>query len=112
MRGQSCGSEIPTVSTFAARYSATAAPDVAPTIRPAKDSVVIAELASIRKPALLNRAAWRPQRAAFPSTEPADAALLSGERMMVTALFADIKGSTELMEHLDPEDAPAIVDPA
>jgi class 3 adenylate cyclase/predicted ATPase len=31
---------------------------------------------------------------------------------MVTALFADIKGSTELMEDLDPEEARAIVDPA
>jgi class 3 adenylate cyclase len=30
----------------------------------------------------------------------------------VTALFADIKGSTELMEDLDPEDARAIIDPA
>jgi len=28
-----------------------------------------------------------------------------GERKMVTALFADIKGSMELMEDLDPEDA-------
>ncbi len=30
----------------------------------------------------------------------------------MTALFADIKGSTELMEDLDPEDARAIIDPA
>jgi class 3 adenylate cyclase len=30
----------------------------------------------------------------------------------VTALFADIKGSTELMADLDPEEARAIVDPA
>jgi class 3 adenylate cyclase len=30
----------------------------------------------------------------------------------VTALFADIKGSTELMQDLDPEEARAIVDPA
>jgi class 3 adenylate cyclase len=30
---------------------------------------------------------------------------------MVTALFADIKGSTELMRDLDPEEARAIVDP-
>jgi class 3 adenylate cyclase len=30
----------------------------------------------------------------------------------VTALFADIKGSTELMEDLDPEEASAIIDPA
>src|ERR1700738_115107 len=35
-----------------------------------------------------------------------------GERKTVTALFADIKGSTELMRDLDPEDARAIVDPA
>ncbi len=34
-----------------------------------------------------------------------------GERKTVTALFADIKGSMELMEDLDPEEARAIVDP-
>src|SRR5207248_294340 len=32
-----------------------------------------------------------------------------GERKTVTALFADIKGSTELMEDLDPAEARAIV---
>jgi class 3 adenylate cyclase len=37
---------------------------------------------------------------------------IDGERKTVTALFADIKGSTELMEGLDPEDARAIIDPA
>src|SRR5215472_11728194 len=37
---------------------------------------------------------------------------LEGERKTVTALFADIKGSMELMEDLDPEEASAIVDPA
>jgi class 3 adenylate cyclase len=36
---------------------------------------------------------------------------LEGERKMVTALFADIKGSTELERNLDPEEARAIVDP-
>ena len=41
------------------------------------------------------------------SSEP-----LEGERKTVTALFADIKGSTELMEDLDPEEARAIIDPA
>jgi class 3 adenylate cyclase len=35
-----------------------------------------------------------------------------GERKTVTALFADLKGSTELMEDLDPEEARAIIDPA
>ena len=37
---------------------------------------------------------------------------IDGERKTVTALFADIKGSMELMEDLDPEEARAIVDPA
>ena len=38
--------------------------------------------------------------------------MIDGERKTVTALFADIKGSMELMEDLDPEEARAIVDPA
>jgi class 3 adenylate cyclase/predicted ATPase len=37
---------------------------------------------------------------------------IDGERKTVTALFADIKGSTELMAELDPEDARALIDPA
>jgi class 3 adenylate cyclase len=41
-----------------------------------------------------------------------DPSALDGERKTITALFADIKGSMELMEQLDPEDARAIVDPA
>jgi len=45
-------------------------------------------------------------------TEQPEAAALEGERKTVTALFADIKGSMELMEDLDPEEARAIVDPA
>src|SRR5713226_1721107 len=35
-----------------------------------------------------------------------------GERKTITALFADIKGSTSLIEDLDPEDARRIIDPA
>jgi class 3 adenylate cyclase len=38
--------------------------------------------------------------------------MTDGERKTVTALFADIKGSMELIEDLDPEEARAIVDPA
>src|SRR5713101_2244349 len=44
--------------------------------------------------------------------ESSSSEALEGERKTVTALFADIKGSTELMEDLDPEEARAIVDPA
>src|SRR5437763_340924 len=43
---------------------------------------------------------------------PLTSELIDGERKTVTALFADIKGSMELMEDLDPEQARAIVDPA
>ena len=42
----------------------------------------------------------------------ASSASLDGERKTVTALFADIKGSMELMVDLDPEEARAIIDPA
>ncbi len=43
---------------------------------------------------------------------PAAMNLIAGERKTLTALFADIKGSTELMEELDPEEAQALIDPA
>jgi class 3 adenylate cyclase len=45
-------------------------------------------------------------------TETSAAESLEGERKTVTALFADIKESMELIEDLDPEEARAIVDPA
>ena len=44
--------------------------------------------------------------------QPDASAAIDGERKTVTALFADIKGSTELEQDLDPEEARAIVDPA
>jgi class 3 adenylate cyclase/tetratricopeptide (TPR) repeat protein len=37
---------------------------------------------------------------------------LEGERKQVTVLFADLKGSTELIRDLDPEQAQALLDPA
>src|SRR5712664_2265379 len=44
--------------------------------------------------------------------QPDASAVPDGERKTVTAVFADIKGSMELMEDLDPEAARAIIDPA
>src|SRR6266436_1721808 len=44
--------------------------------------------------------------------QPVLSTTIEGERKTVTALFADIKGSTELMRDLDPEEARAIIDPA
>ena len=49
----------------------------------------------------------RAEQAAMESRGTAD-----GERKTITALFADLKGSTALIEGLDPEDARAIIDPA
>src|SRR6266849_776889 len=46
------------------------------------------------------------------SAQSAITDIVEGERKTVTALLADIKGSTELMRDLDPEEARAIVDPA
>src|ERR1700756_2305376 len=47
-----------------------------------------------------------------PTVPPASRPELpEGERKTVTALFADLKGSTELMENLDPEEARAVIDP-
>ena len=62
----------------------------------------------------------RPEWIARPESTPLVRVLLEdgaataaeGERKIVTALFADIKGSTELEQDLDPEEARAIIDPA
>lgn len=54
-------------------------------------------------PRVVSRPAPVPETPAIP---------LEGERKIVTALFADMKGSMELIEDLDPEEARAIVDPA
>src|SRR5262245_30673364 len=39
-------------------------------------------------------------------------AITDGERKTITALFADLKGSTALIDGLDPEEARTIIDPA
>src|SRR5215469_7545195 len=44
------------------------------------------------------------------SAEPAAADVSGGERKTVTALFADIKGSTELIREPDPEEARAVIE--
>ncbi len=51
-----------------------------------------------------------PGLTARPAAAASDA--VEGERKLLTSLFADIKGSMDLLEGLDPEDAGAIIDPA
>ena len=50
--------------------------------------------------------------ASVPSKRRWKRAATDGERKTITALFADLKGSTALIEGLDPEEARAIIDPA
>ena len=97
VRCAKCGSENPPEATFCGDCGA---------------SLEKGSAAGDRRPS--TGSAAQPQR---PSTliqpEVADASEVpDGERKTVTALFADIKGSTELMEGLDPEDARRVIDPA
>src|SRR5215469_9667923 len=46
------------------------------------------------------------------ASESLESQSVDGERKTISALFADIKGSTELEQNLDPEEARAIIDPA
>jgi class 3 adenylate cyclase len=55
---------------------------------------------------------WAASQIRLTPEQPYASAVPDGERKTVTALFADLKGSTELMEDLDPEEARAIIDPA
>jgi class 3 adenylate cyclase/predicted ATPase len=67
-----------------------------------------AELASDKEAASGVTTTHFPLNLGLPIAEP----VVEGERKLVTALFADIKGSVELMADLDAEDARAIIDPA
>jgi class 3 adenylate cyclase/predicted ATPase len=71
----------------------------------------------VKEPAEANLAGARQLKPAeVSSTVGVSASVISeepeGERKLVTVLFADIKGSTELEENLDPEEARGLVDPA
>jgi len=65
--------------------------------------------APVKGAAAKSRVTTTPSVLVLPEAAAASAA--DGERKTVTALFADIKGSTELEQDLDPEEARALVDP-
>ena len=93
---------------IAARHSRIFVRNAAPTIQRAGASVASAAPHSERAAAAsVKRSDDAPVRVADTSA-PEN---IDGERKTVTALFADIKGSMDLMEDLDPEEARAIVDP-
>jgi predicted ATPase/class 3 adenylate cyclase len=94
VRCPKCGADTPANAKFCADCGTSLA-GIAP---PSPDSLAIAS--STAKEIRI-------------TPEHADALpAIDGERKTVTALFADIKGSMDLMEDLDPEEARAIVDPA
>src|ERR1700729_3940639 len=55
---------------------------------------------------------FRPDSSSIAAESEVDSMLDDAERKNITALFADIKGSMELMENLDPEEARSVIDPA
>jgi len=72
-----------------------------------------AALADAAQPAAASSRPVAPSPKIRVASGHADTAIPSdGERKTVTALFADIKGSTALEQDLDPEEARAIIDPA
>ena len=85
-----CGAENAPSSAFCEDCGTALAPNTAPSTSPPRGSA-------------------SDVRVAAESSSPEN---LEGERKTVTALFADIKGSTELEQDLDPEEARAIIDPA
>src|SRR5262249_57639812 len=56
-------------------------------------------------------AAWMTPRTYVAEKSLASRASLEGERKQVTVLFADLKGSMELLAERDPEEARQILDP-
>ena len=74
---------------------------------------------AVTAPPAVTNATVPPERAPLTYTPPylaekilTSRSALEGERKQVTVLFADLKGSTELIRDLDPEQAQAILDPA
>jgi len=89
-----CGADNPTGKRFCGECGASLAPPAAgeaATRNRSRDDTLVAGPIRITAPASGN---------------------VEGERKTITALFADIKGSTEFEQNIDPEEAQTIVDPA
>jgi class 3 adenylate cyclase len=113
MKCASCGAENPAGLKFCngcaapfARRCSKCGFENAPTAKFCGECAALLAAASLAAPAARQSDASPIRVAETPAPENLD-----GERKTVTALFADIKGSTALMEGLDPEAAHAIVEP-
>ena len=115
MKCANCGAENPAEQKFCnecaapfKRRCSKCGYENAPTAKFCGDCATALTSSSASKPTA--RTASTPSVRIAPESSSPE--ILEGERKTVTALFADIKGSTELMEELDPEEARAIIDPA
>ncbi len=102
-RCSQCGFENPSGFAFCGKCAAPLAGRPPPV--QSSPFAVSAPPASYTPPHLAERI--RAEQAALEARGATD-----GERKTITALFADLKGSTALIEGLDPEEARAIIDPA
>ena len=116
MRCPSCGSENPPAKRFCGDCGALLAnrcpkcdAENSPRKRFCGDcGAVLAENVST----VPTKTPATPEKIRVAPEQPDISTPTEGERKTVTALFADIKGSMELIEDLDPEDARRLVDPA
>ena len=118
--GLGCAVLLASMRTRPARSSAgtaepsspPCAPPAAPQIRPARSSVASAEAHSAKSAAggrFAAPAIYTPKHLA--ERILTSKAALEGERKQVTVLFADLKGSMELLADRDPEEARKLLDP-
>jgi class 3 adenylate cyclase len=117
MRCQKCGADNAAGSRFCNQCAAQFAPRCLKCgFENALDARFCAQCASpISSTAKATPApipAEKPEYTAQLDSEQRAGEVIEGERKTVTALFADIKGSMDLMEDLDPEEACSIIDPA
>jgi uncharacterized Zn finger protein (UPF0148 family) len=91
----SCGTALPAAATFCPECAHPVAAAAPPAVAPA------ARFASPE--------AYTPQHLAEKILTSKTA--LAGERKLITVLFADLKGSMELLADRDPEEARGILDP-
>jgi class 3 adenylate cyclase len=114
MRCPSCNSDNPDGAKFCVQCAARLArhcPKCASENPP--DAKFCAQCATSLTEGQASKAVATPTSPGFRATiDNAEAEAIDGERKTVTALFSDVKGSTELMADLDPEEARAIIDPA
>jgi class 3 adenylate cyclase len=103
MKCPSCNASVPEVAKFCAECGAQLA------LAPSLSSPATAEGLARKQPRFASAKDYTPKHLAKKILT--SRAALEGERKQVTVLFADLKGSMELIAERDPEEARAILEP-